>query len=616
MDSQRLILLTVFFFSLYMLFQAWEKEHAPKITQAAAAGKSDIPGSVPGPGASSSAAGAKAQLPAAAAGNTTAARVARPVATAVATPAKSERVTIKTDFLVAEIDESGATLTRLEFTKHLATQEPHDLIHKVRAMLGMEKSGPDDADHAAGNFVLLEQNPEHTYLAQSGLAGGVLPNQDTPFTLQAGPRELADGADKLEVRLDASAGGVKLTKVFVFHRSSYLIDVRMEVMNQGATALQPTAYFQFVRDGHAADAHQPFMSSFTGPAFYTDAEKYEKLDFADIDSATKAQTKVSKVPADSSNGWAAMVQHYFVSAWLPPPAPNGQAIYSFYAKKVNDTLYSVGVKFALGSIAPGATAAIDMPMYSGPEEQDKLAVIAPGLDRVVDYGKLSFIAEPLFWVLEWLHRWVLNWGVAIILLTCMIKAIFFPLSAASYKSMARMRLVSPRLAKLKEQYGDDRMKMNQAMMELYKTEKINPLGGCLPILVQIPVFMALYWVLLGSVEMRNAPFYGWIHDLSARDPYCVLPIVMTATSYIQIKLNPPPPDPVQAKVMLIMPLAFGVMFFFFPAGLVLYWVVNNLLSIAQQWQITRMIESGKDPAKSDGKGGNSSNRGNKDRPKR
>jgi YidC/Oxa1 family membrane protein insertase len=390
--------------------------------------------------------------------------------------------------------------------------------------------------------------------------------------------------------------------VFTFHRDSYLIGVRYEIANLAAVPLQTFAYFQITRDGKPAGDDQRFVSTFNGPAFYTDADKFHKVNFADIEKGN------AKLPGKADNGWVAMLQHYFVSAWLPEKPQDAKAQYEFYAKKVADNLYSAGVVVPVSAIAAGATGTVKVAFYAGPEEQDKLAAIAPGLDLVVDYGWLTIIAAPLFWVLQWLHKLVNNWGVAIILLTCLIKALFFPLSAASYKSMARMRLVTPRLTKIREQFGDDRVKMNQAMMDLYKTEKINPLGGCLPILVQIPVFIALYWVLLASVEMRHAPFYGWITDLSAPDtlfgtipginmPVGLLPIIMTATSYIQIKLNPTPPDPVQAKVMMIMPLAFGVMFFFFPAGLVLYWVVNNVLSIAQQWQITRMIESGKELAK-------------------
>lgn len=563
MDSQRLILGLVFAGSLFMLYQAWQKEHAPKVSQyPVATEKSGVPGSIP-----------TASVPGAAPVPSV---VPQGAPAAAETPAKSERVTVTTDFVVAQIDSLGGTLTRLELLKQRDTSDP------------------------SKGFVLLEQDENHTYVVQSGFTpdaahGAALPNHLTPLVFEPGPRELKDGQDTLEVRLDAPpAAGVKITKVLVFHRASYVIDVRYEINNQAATPFAPTAYFQIMRDGKPGPGQQRFVSSFTGPAYYTTGENYHKVEFSDID---KGKLK-DKFPLPTDNGWIAIIQHYFVTAWLLPKVADAKPPYSMYAENVElSPLYRMGVKVPVAPIAPGASAQVTMPLYSGPDEQDKLAEVAPKLDLVVDYGKLTIIAEPLFVVLTWLHKLVKNWGVAIILLTCLIKALFFPLSAASYKSMARMRVVAPRLAKLKEQFGDDRVKMNQAMMELYKTEKINPLGGCLPIVVQIPVFISLYWVLLASVEMRNAPFYLWIHDLSSPDPYYVLPVIMTATSYIQIKLNPTPPDPVQAKVMLIMPLAFGVMFFFFPAGLVLYWVVNNVLSIAQQWQITRMIERGKDLAK-------------------
>ena len=275
-----------------------------------------------------------------------------------------------------------------------------------------------------------------------------------------------------------------------------------------------------------------------------------------------------------------------MSAWLPP----NNVPREFYTRHLDNGLYAAGVILPIGSIEAGANAKLTVPLYAGPEEQDNLSKLAPGLDLTIDYGWLTVIAKPLFWFLLWLHQWVSNWGVAIIILTVAIKALFYPLSAASYRSMARMRVLAPRLAKLKDQYGNDRQRMNQAMMELYKTEKINPLGGCLPVIVQIPVFIALYWVLLASVELRHAPFILWIDDLSVADPYFVLPVLMGATMIFQTSLNPEPPDPVQAKIMKIMPIAFSVMFFFFPAGLVLYWLINNILSIAQQWQITHAME--------------------------
>jgi YidC/Oxa1 family membrane protein insertase len=324
-------------------------------------------------------------------------------------------------------------------------------------------------------------------------------------------------------------------------------------------------------------------STFTGPAVFTDKDKYQKVSFSDIDK------EKAKYATQAGDGWIALVQHYFVSAWIPKEGASRE----FYIRKVSNDLYSAGVIVPLPEVAAGATAGAGVELYAGPQEQEHLKKIAPGLNLVVDYGWLAVIAVPIFWALEVIHRFVGNWGWSIIFLTIMIKAAFFPLSAASYRSMAKMRLVTPKMAKLKELYGEDRARLNQEMMELYKKEKINPLGGCLPILVQIPVFISLYWVLLGAVEMRNAPWLGWITDLSVKDPFYVLPLIMGATMLIQTKLNPTPPDPMQAKVMMIMPIVFTGMFLFFPSGLVLYWVVNNMLSIGQQWQITRMIEGGK-----------------------
>jgi YidC/Oxa1 family membrane protein insertase len=325
-----------------------------------------------------------------------------------------------------------------------------------------------------------------------------------------------------------------------------------------------------------------FAQSFLGFGIYTNEHKYQKVHLSDLDKGKSDHVK------QADNGWLAFVQHYFVSAWLPPQGP----VRDFVTEKRPDGTYA-GRLMIPASIAPGESARVSSPLYAGPQEQRRLSAAAPGLDLVVDYGFLAIIAWPLFWLLEKYHALSGNWGVAIILLTVTIKLIFFPLSAASYKSMAKMKLVTPRLTKIREQYAHDRQKMNQAMMELYKTEKINPLGGCFPILVQIPVFIALYWVLLAAIELRHAPFVLWIHDLSALDPYYVLPILMTATMVLQTKMNPVPPDPVQAQVMKFMPYVFSIFFFFFPAGLVLYWLVNNILSIAQQWQIQRMFERDK-----------------------
>ena len=545
MDTQRLVLFIVFSFSLLMLWEAWQKEQRP-VAQVAVQG-------VPTPGATASSA------PAA---TTITAGVAKAPDGIAPQPAQSNiprtRLKIETDVLSAEIDTLGGDIVLLELLKH-----------------------PDTIDHTK-NLVLL--GPEHKYAAQSGLIGEGLPNHKTLY--RSGPTRyiLKAGEDKIEVRLEAdgtgSSEGVKTAKVLTFHRASYLIDVTHEITNNSGAAISPHAYFQLVRDDVAPPGDSSMVSTYTGAALYSDQDKFVKIAFSDIDK--------NKAPVGKSvdNGWIAIVQHYFVTALLPKE----KQVREFYTRKPSDKLYSAGTIVPMGSIAPGAMSSIAVPLYSGPQEQDKLKTIAPGLELVVDYGWLTVIAVPLFWVLEFFHGWLGNWGLAIIVLTISIKLIFFPLSAASYRSMAKMKVVAPRLTKIREQYPDDRMKQNQAMMDLYKEEKINPLGGCLPIVVQIPVFIALYWTLLASVELRYAPFYLWITDLSTADPYYVLPALMMASMIIQTRLNPTPPDPIQAKVMMIMPFAFGVMFFFFPAGLVLYWLVNNILSILQQWQITRLIE--------------------------
>jgi len=356
--------------------------------------------------------------------------------------------------------------------------------------------------------------------------------------------------------------------------------VELQLNNEGAGTHQAHGYYQLVRDGNPPEGDSKMLPTYTGAVIYNPKDKFQKVTFEDI---AKGKAPYSKT---ADEGWIGIVQHYFVGAWIPPEKLPRE----YYTKRLDNGLYAAGVIVPLGKVEPGKTATQSVNLYLGPQDQDKLASIAEGLDLTVDYGWLTVIAVPLFWVLKTLYSWVGNWGVAIILLTVIIKLLFYPLSAASYRSMAKMRVLAPKMQRLKEQYGDDRQRMQQAMMELYKTEKINPLGGCLPILVQIPVFIALYWVLLASFELRQAPFMLWIDDLAAADPYYILPVLMGATMIIQTRLNPEPPDPVQAKLMKIMPIAFSIFFFFFPAGLVLYWLVNNILSIAQQWQITRSME--------------------------
>ena len=539
MDNRRLILLLVFSFSLIMLWDAWQRQGLPKAAPTIAKTPATVQtGAIPTP-----------TVPVAGTGQ---APATVPVI-AVSTAPGAATAKIKTDLYVADISAQGGDIVRLELVRH------------------------PDTDDKSKHFVLFDNGAKHIYLAQSGVIGEGLPNHKTEWKLAAGERVLKDGEQQLEVRLEAAAAnGSKVIKTYVFHRGSYQIEVRHEGVGGSAYA-----YYQITRDGKPAGGESNSMMmgvvTFTGPAVFTDAEKFQKTEFADI---LKNKAKFAQ---KADNGWLAMVQHYFVSAWLPAPGTPRE----YYMRKVGEDLYSAGVILPVAADGKSAVS-----LYAGPQEQDKLEKIAPGLDLVVDYGWLTVIAAPLFWVLGAIYKLVGNWGWAIIGLTMLLKGIFFPLSAASYKSMAKMRVLTPKLVKLKETYGDDKQRLNQEMMALYKKEKVNPLGGCLPVLVQIPVFIALYWVLLGTVEMRNAPWLGWITDLSVKDPYYVLPLIMGATMFIQTKLNPTPPDPIQAKVMLYMPIMFTVMFLWFPAGLVLYWTVNNILSIAQQWQITRMVEAG------------------------
>ena len=540
MDTRRLILLMVFSVSLFMLWENWQKHNQPKLpatTANAVTPAQTIPGVPALPGAATLPAANTAAIPSA------------------------DLITIKTDKLLATLSATGGDLVRLELPSYRQTGD------KTK------------------NFVLFDA--KHQYAAQSGLLGENLPNHRTAFSLVKGATELAADQNELKVRLEAPVqNGIKVTKIYTFKRGSYQVDLAWEIDNASSQTLVPHAYYQLQRDDVTPEGESSMVSTFTGPAVFTEAAKYQKVDFGDI---VKGKAKFA---SQAKDGWLAMVQHYFVAAWVPQTGAQRE----FYMRKLESNgsknIIQAGLVMPLAAIASGSKANTNISLYAGPQEQSALKSLAPGLDLVVDYGWLTVVAAPIFWALEWIHALVGNWGWAIVVLTIGIKLIFFPLSAASYKSMAKMRLLTPRLAALKERYGEDRQGMNQEMMKLYKTEKVNPLGGCLPIMVQIPVFISLYWVLLGAVEMRDAPWVLWITDLSTADPFYVLPIIMMASMLIQTKLNPTPPDPIQAKVMMIMPFAFGIMFFFFPAGLVLYWVVNNVLSIAQQWQITRMIERG------------------------
>jgi len=576
-DFQRTVLWVFFGMSLFLLWDRWlvytgkpsmfgTTTTPPPAAAPADASKAVTPPAAPG------------AVPAAPPAAVTAAAPGAVPAQAPSAEAASRAapVAIQTDVLKVAIDPEGAVVSRAELLKEKVAPD-----WKASGLLGLVTGKKQDPDL---NMVLLEVSPNRVYVTQSGVVGGNFPNHRSPFTVVDGPRELAPGQDTLPVTFVSESDGVRVTKTYTFHRGRYGIDVTHQVANIGEAPVAPSVYLQIVRDGNKPEGESSLYYTYTGPVVYTDQQKFKKIDFSAIEK------NKPELPNAADNGWVGMIQHYFATAWVPEKGER-----QFYARSVDKNLYSIGTLLPIGTVAPGAAETRKATLYIGPQNQQALAAIAPGLDLVVDYGWLTFLAKPIYWLLEFLHRIVGNWGWAIVLLTVLIKAAFYPLSAASYKSMAKMKEVTPRLTKLREQYGNDKQKLNAAMMELYRNEKINPLGGCLPILVQIPVFISLYWVLLASVEMRNAPWMLWVTDLATPDAWFILPLLMMGTMWIQYKLNPTPPDPVQAKVMMFMPLIFGVMFFFFPAGLVLYWLTNNILSIAQQWYVTEQIAKAKKP---------------------
>jgi YidC/Oxa1 family membrane protein insertase len=583
MDFQRTVLWVIFLMSLVFLWDAWQRQQgrpsmlgAPT-TQAAADKKTEPAAAVPAGQAPAAA------TPAAAGGIPQAAQKAAEVPAAVGAPPAAaapsqNRIKVESDIFRLEFDPQGAVLTRAELRDQKVA--PDWTASGLLSLITGKKHDPN------ANVVLLEWTGNRVYLARTGLTGpggAKFPNHLTPFVPQDGPRVLEAGRDTLEVSFAADAGGVKLVKTYVLRRDRHDIEVRHEIFNAGAEPITPSVYLQLVRDGNKPDGESALYYTYTGPAVYTEAQKFQKINWSDIEK------KKTTHATEGKDGWIAVIQHYFVSAWVPKQGEYRE----LRTAQEGPNLFSVSSVMPLATIAPGASGASSATLWIGPQDQTSLLAIAPGLDLVVDYGWLTFISKPLFWLLQFLHNLVGNWGWAIVLLTVLIKLVFYPLSAASYKSMAKMKEVTPRMMKIREQYGNDKQKMNVAMMELYKNEKINPLGGCLPILVQIPVFIALYWVLLASVEMRNQPWMLWVNDLATPDAWFILPVLMVVTMIIQYKLNPTPPDPIQAKVMAAMPYIFGIMFFFFPAGLVLYWLVNNILSIAQQWYVTQQIAKAK-----------------------
>ncbi|MEY4564753.1 MAG: hypothetical protein RLZZ618_4030 [Pseudomonadota bacterium] len=555
-DFRRTLLWVVFSMSIFLIWDGWNKHNGrpsllgPKPVATAASAPGAAPGTVP------------AGVPAVAG----APAVPGAVAPAAVPAAPSEQFVVTTDLVKATIESHGGTLSHVEL-----------LLQR------------DNIDPTKNVKVLDQTSGVRLYLAQTAVAaagvGTAKPDFKLPMTIAPTSQfALKDGVDELHVQLEsADLGGLKLIKTYTFKRGDYVIGVKQELRNTSAVPLSPQVYLQLVRDGNPPPGESKLYSTFTGPVVHTDAERFMKLDFEKIANGKAEHAK------SADNGWVAMVQHYFASAWLVGATGDVKMPRDFYSRLVDTNQYAVGMVVPVGTIEPNQSKVFDARLFVGPQEEDKLKKLAPDLELVKDYGMFKLLSEPLFWLLTFLHKILNNWGWAIVALVVVLKAAFYWLNAYAYRSMGKMKAVNPKIMEMRERLKDKPQQLQQEMMRIYKEEGVNPIGGCLPILVQMPFFIALYWVLLSSVEMRNAPWIGWITDLSAADPYFILPILMTLSSLLQTWLNPTPPDPMQAKMMWIMPLVFSIMFFFFPAGLVLYWLTNNLLSIAQQYLINKQL---------------------------
>jgi len=547
MENLRTFLFASLAMVLFLMYQAWQEDYPQEVVQttnepvAADAINSDIP-SAPAI-ATSSDTPAASELP-------TTNGVARPVS-------KGKRIQVITDVYDLQIDTQGGDIKQVLLTNY-----------------------PKSVDVGAEPLNLMENGKPHLFVSQSGLLGGGPDHSSAIYSTASNSFAMQEGSDALEVVLSwQNVEGLKVDKVYTFHRGRYDVDLEYRVNNASAKAWQGSMYRQFKRSENTGVKESKFLVTYTGGVLSTTDEPYEKIDFGDIEDAN--------LDRSIKGGWVAMIQHYFVAAWIADEKEDNRA----YTKFTNDKKYVIGMITPNINVASGAQQNIKTQLFVGPKLQEQLNVIAPNLNLTVDYGWLTILAKPVYWWMNVLYGFLGNWGWAIIFVTLTIKILFFKLSEKSFKSMAKLRTVTPRLKELKERYGDNKQEFQKAMMKIYQEEKINPLGGCLPILVQIPVFIALYWVLLESVELRQASFIWWLNDLSIPDPYYILPILMGASMVIQQRLNPAPMDPVQQKVMMMLPLIFGVFFAFFPAGLVLYWVANNILSISQQWYITRSIEA-------------------------
>ena len=573
-DIRRTVLWVIFAFSLVLLWDKWQIHNgnkplfapSPAVTPAVTAAPSLPGGTTPA--------------------NPSPANTANTPTNASALAANGlarERIDIDTDVFKLTFDGEGGSLVKADLSQFKDKSNDQGLVDHLKSLV-MPSSFPPPVDKLG--FNLMDDTAKHYYVAQTGLIGAGMPDHKTVMRWVPGERSLKDGENELKVRFESpDMGGVKLVKTYTLRRGAYDIAVEHEVINTGNAAVTPQLYVQLVRDGQKFSNDPAFPSSFNGAAVYTEDKKYQKSDFSDI---KKNKAEFEK---QATTGYVAMAQHYFASAWW---FPAGVAHENFMdAKDVGvqtpDCCYRVGMVTTLPAVAPGSSQKSSAQLYVGPEEGKVLEALTPGLDLVKDYGHLTILAKPLYWLLDQLHGYLGNWGWSIVALVVLLKIAFYWLNAKAYGSMAKMKAINPKITEMRERLKDKPQQMQQEMMRIYREEKVNPMGGCLPIVIQIPVFIALYTVLSSSVEMSNAPWIGWIKDLSSYDPYLILPFLMTCSSLLQTWLNPTPPDPIQAKMMWIMPLAFSFMFFSFPAGLVLYWLTNNLLSIAQQWVINRRL---------------------------
>lgn len=560
---------------IILLMQAWQLDYGPKpeiaavtTPEAVTATKEDLPDTTT----------ESSTAQAAAAGQNT-----NPLAATVSSTPSSKIITIKTDVIALEIDTQGGTIRNLDLLDY-PVEKDNPVVNKLRNLVGLPVS---EKNHAPVR--LFDSSPEKLFVAQSGLIAGsglaAVPNHYTIFNSEIDNYVLQPGQESLTVPLTwTDNDGLVITKSYTFKRGSYEITLAQDVQNNSGKEWAGRQYSQLLRIPDTENKGNLLtggMRAYDGGVIYTQKDKYQKISFDDMANET--------LDVATEGGWAAMIQHYFASAWIPPADQENH----FYTKSLKDGQFVIGSYSPSVIIAANSSGQFVSKLFAGPKIQPVMEKIATGLELTVDYSVLTFIGKPIYWLLNQIHNLAGNWGVAIIGVTLCIKLLFFPLSQASFKSMAKMRKIQPRLKELQERFKDDRQRFNTEMMAMYKKEKVNPLGGCLPVLVQIPVFMCLYWVLSETVEFRQAPFMLWIQDLSVEDPFYILPLIMGATMKIQQSLNPAPIDPIQAKVMRMFPVVFTVFFLFFPAGLVLYWVVNNTLSIIQQWYITKSIAAAK-----------------------